>query len=161
MTANNNLPVPKTPNLEENDANQARLKKEPPMSRAFSRAYAVLQELEGIPNDFLTPFQQQDKAEALVALGQFHEAALVNTPQSEFYEKIEKAVWREDGERCECPVLTTRTLVADDINNENSKVTEQKLTVGTWFTLRNIYSQKHGAEVSLKQCSGCGSLNAE
>lgn len=136
------LPTPKAPNLEESDANQLRLRTEPPRSKTFDRAYSVIAETPSEP----TPFQKQDLAEAYAAVGRFTDASQVGTAQSDFYRQIEEAIWRDDAERCECPTFTTM----------NQGV---KITVGTWFTLREIFSTRHGKTMPLKKCSACDSLN--
>lgn len=146
------LPRPPVPNLERNDQKQSELaSKHAPQNKHFSRAYAVLSELERLE---LTAHQRQDKAEALANLGRFDEAAELGTSQSDFYREVWDAVWKDDGDSCDCPEFKARGLVA-----EEGRVKERSIILGKWFTLREVYSVKHGQICPLKRCSKCGYLN--
>lgn len=128
----------------------------PPFNKRYDRARAVIKESGGV---LLSPYQKHDLAEALAELGRFDEAAALGTPRSEFYKQVWEAVWADDGDRCNCPQIQVRGKQAKDVLNEDSSLETSEIVLRHTFTVREVFSVKHGAVYPLVKCNLCGYLN--
>lgn len=135
----NELPIPKKPNIEQNDAEQKALAKVPP---ARSRGFGVIEETERVPPHLLTSFQLEDYAEALADVGRWEDAAKLDTPRKEFYAQVVDAIYLDDAYTCDCP--ETRGKKDDRYS--------------TWFVMREVFSPVHG-QAKLWKCNACADLN--
>lgn len=140
---NNDLPIPKEPNVEANDAIQKKLRFSPPPT---SKAVGVINEIERIPPHLLTSFQVEDYADALCDVGRWEDAAKLDTPKKEYYRSVIDAIYLDDSHRCDCP--DPQGVLKDG----------KPFHYSNWFTVREVFSPIHG-EARLMKCNKCGDLN--
>ena len=163
MRTDQKLPKPPQVDLEKSDAEQKVLAAKSPYSapnnREFARAYAIIKETEMIPVELRSQFQIEDYAKSLADVGRFEDAAKLDTPNSDLYAKLHRAVWRDDDEICDCSNLVTIAKQAQDATDPNSSVTEREVEIGSHFTLREMFSPKHGRVMPVRMCNKCGDLN--
>jgi len=148
----NSLPrVPKLTDeqLKINDAEQAERAFIPAQGTTYNRALAVIQESESISLKDMVPIQRANYAQALADVGKFKEAAKTaqDRETKAYYKAIDKAVWRNDDDRCGCDDLNT-------FDKDRNPVTHDR-----HFVVREIWSEKHGKKMGLYKCNKCGEMN--
>jgi hypothetical protein len=120
-----------------------------------SRAMAIIRETEAMFGKvrgtakraaMLSPIQLEWYVEALANAGDFRTAHKFDPTKG--YDKVWKAVWREDDKRCKC--RPRKQMKQDGQVEEYSNR----------FVQKTIHSLKHNRIVNLYTCAECGFQNA-